>query len=713
MTSARMRKKNWLSMSIGITLLAQASAGLPVHATTSKNNRTSPAGTLLLPMTPRIDESVLSGAPMPTQSVVTSAPKVKTSPSSSAPAPRKVSNNQSAPRAAKQSAPPSARNAASAAAAVAPPAAAAPAAPPAVAASSPDASLHQDIPVEVGNDDATLVDENSLLRGTVQIVADDTEYDQEKNTFLGTGNAVAIIAGQDSKLEADTILYDQNSQTIDARGSVKILRNGQLTTGSSFKFKVNSDEYLITDPDTELQGTNVIARSARGTRDGLAFKNATFTLPKPFMMMNNAGYGPTSEGERFMEQQAHPDASQIEHPSFTFTARKMVFERYKESGQLTVFGGKMKFNHFTVPMPKFTANVGAENTRVVFPVTPVVGNNMMVGGMNIGPSFNYVVGKTGAFSVAPLLQFGGRNLTRGGVAVNNSGKVGAGFKLGYSSDRLSSHMAYGSNSDILVADFKYRISDKTMYQAGINRFLNDGFMGNRRARLISEVYDNRTLANVPYLSSVNFRTSFGWAQDNPGLVNLSGSQYGQLFSGTHKSKVSAYKLQEQITANSHPLFAVGDDKYGVNMTIFGAAALRAYSTGDRSTIGQFGPNINAKLGRFRLQGGYAQSKVAGTSPFVYDEFIQGTRSTFFNGDVKLSKWLTVGTSLGYNLDAKMMYTRAITAAVGPDDFKLVGRYDQISGQNRVGFDLFYGQPVKTGSLVMKGRPDAGQLGRNY
>src|SRR6185437_259627 len=99
------------------------------------------------------------------------------------------------------------------------------------------------------------------LKGTVQIVADDTEYDQEKNTFLGTGNAVALIAGQDSKLQADTILYDQNNGTIDARGNVKILRSGQLTTGSSFKFHINSDEYLITDPDTELQGTTVIART--------------------------------------------------------------------------------------------------------------------------------------------------------------------------------------------------------------------------------------------------------------------------------------------------------------------------------------------------------------------------------------------------------------------------------------------------------------------
>jgi hypothetical protein len=146
------------------------------------------------------------------------------------------------------------------------------------------------------------------------------------------------------------------------------------------------------------------------------------------------------------------------------------------------------------------------------------------------------------------------------------------------------------------------------------------------------------------------------------------------------------------------------------MNFFGGAALRAYSTGDQSAVAQIGPSITAKLGRFRLQGGYAQAKVSGTSPFVYDQFIQGTKSTFLNGDVKLTRWLTVGTILGYNMDAKLMYQRSFTAAIGPDDFKLVGMYDQISGYNRVGFDVMCGNPIAFKTMLMKSRPDAGQLG---
>ena len=64
------------------------------------------------------------------------------------------------------------------------------------------------------------------------------------------------------KLEADTILYNQNDQIMDCRGNVRIYRNGQLTTGSAFKFQITKDEYLITNPDTEINGSQIIARKA-------------------------------------------------------------------------------------------------------------------------------------------------------------------------------------------------------------------------------------------------------------------------------------------------------------------------------------------------------------------------------------------------------------------------------------------------------------------
>ncbi len=567
----------------------------------------------------------------------------------------------------------------------------------------------ESISPELGKvDESSLtINEDTTLKGTIQIVADDTEYDQQKNTFLGTGNAVAIIAGQNSKLEADMILYDQNTELMDARGNVRIYRDGQVTTGSAFKFKVNSDEYLITNPDTEVQGTSIVARKAYGTDEGLNFKNGTMKMPKPIVVSSNIGYAPLNYQDDLFDKRLHPDAYIPENASFKFSARKMVYERYKDHDNLTVFGGRMMFGKLGVKLPKFTATVGQEN-NVVFPVTPYIGNNMMSGGLNLGPNFHRSLGKLGTLSYAPLIQFGGRRLT--GTTSETKNLPGVGAQIGFQNKRLQAHLAYGSNSDLLIGDLKYKLTRTTRYQGGINRFMEDGLFGFRRARILSEFVDQRSTNKVPFLSSVSFRTAAGWAQDNPQLINLT-PEYAKLFNKSTSTKtVSAYRFSESISASSHPLFKIGNEKYGLSSNITGGLALRYYSTGDAMALAQIGPNFEAVADRFKFRVGYTQSAVRGESPFVFDQFIQGARSAYVAGGFKVNKYLTLGGSVGYNFIDKLAYSKSMTAAIGPQDFKLLLSNDFLTGNQRMGFDLIYGQQIPFNRLVLKGSPDRGQLG---
>lgn len=546
--------------------------------------------------------------------------------------------------------------------------------------------------------------DNTLLKGTVQIIADDTEYDQQRNTFLGTGNAVATIAGQDSRLEADMILYDQANQMIDARGNVKIIREGQLSTGSAFKFKVGTDEYLITQPNTEVSGTQVVARSGYGTKQGMTFKQGKLTLPTAVHIARNPFNGTIQSIEDTYQKDLHPDAYIPANPSFTFKARKMVYEKYKDTGNLTIFGGKLKFKNFTVPLGKFQTTVGKES-KVTFPVTPIIGNNLQVGGLNFGPSFNSAIGTQGKFSWAPLIQIGGRQ-TNG---TNEKGSIGAGARITYEGKRLSGNLAYGTNSNLLVADLRYIINQHTTFQSGINRFLPDGIFGARRARAIAEFVDWRGVGGIPFIQGLAFRSSAGWMSDQPSLVNLT-PQYAKLFTQTNGNITTGFRIQEQLMTTSEPIFNIGDKKWGASMNVFGGVAAKAYSTGDSMLMGQVGPVLNVNLNRIRLQGQVAKSGVQGQSPFVFDQFIQGNKSCSFGGDVKVCKWLTVGGNLGYNLDAKLLYQRSISAAIGPEDFKVLLTRDTIRGINRFGFDVMMGKPVPFNKLVLKGTPDHGQLG---
>jgi hypothetical protein len=194
--------------------------------------------------------------------------------------------------------------------------------------------------------------DDTTLKGTVQIVADDTEYDQSTNCFTGTGNALALISGQNSKLEADSIVYNQSTQVMDARGNVKIYRNGDLSTGSSFKFNAASGDYLVTDATTGVNGTTVTARKALGFNSGIHFKDGNLEMNSPVYMYRSTAFAPKSYGEMISDKNSHPDAYLPSKPSFKFRANRMVYEKYKTEGNLTVFGGRIETGNFSVPIGK-------------------------------------------------------------------------------------------------------------------------------------------------------------------------------------------------------------------------------------------------------------------------------------------------------------------------------------------------------------------------
>ena len=689
--------KLWVASALSVSILIGQFAQV---ALAQNSNKTVPSGTLLLPLTPKLD--IGDDTPSAIAPVAKKERAKKVAVSSGASNTNPASNSNAAAKAVVGPLEEAEVNVQAVPGSPAPPVE------PPSAISNADPSKEKKAPTDPDEPDIESIEEandsNSLLKGTVQIVADDTEYDQLKNTFLGTGSAVATIAGQNSRLEADMILYDQANEMLDARGNVKIIRDGSVSTGSSFKFKVSSDEYLITSPDTAVQGTQVVARTAYGNRNGLRFRQGTMEMPEPINISRNQYYGTMTSQYDAFNKTLHPDAYVPDHPSFVFKARKMVYEKYKESGNLTIFGGKLMFGKFGVPLGKFTATVGQES-NVTFPVTPFISNNIMVGGINVGPMFNTALPGQRVFSWAPLVQYGGRGTS---ANAQQRGNVGAGFRLAFRGKKLSANLAYGSVSNILVGDVKYRYSSNTQFQGGINRFLPNGLFGSQRARAIAEFVDTRGVGGIPFLQGVSFRSSAGYASDNPALLNAT-PQYKQLFTIQNGNITNAFRLQEQIMTSSHPIVAFGNQKNGVTLNLFGGTAARAYSTSDTMLMGQFGPVASVYLSRLRLSASAMKSAVNGQSPFVFDQFIQGGKSSQLGGGFKVCKWLDIGGNLGYNLDNKMFYQKSFSAAIGPEDFKLLVTHDTIRGINRFGFNLNYGQPIPFNSLIMKNTPDMGQL----
>lgn len=100
----------------------------------------------------------------------------------------------------------------------------------------------------------------ALEPGTLQIVARYVTGRPTRHTYMAMGEAVVFIEGQDAKLEADQIFYDDRTLMLEVRGRVRITRLGKLTKESNenLKFKVDTPDYLLTESVGPILGPKMI-----------------------------------------------------------------------------------------------------------------------------------------------------------------------------------------------------------------------------------------------------------------------------------------------------------------------------------------------------------------------------------------------------------------------------------------------------------------------
>ena len=96
--------------------------------------------------------------------------------------------------------------------------------------------------------------------GTLQIVARYVTGSPARHTYMAMGEAVVFVEGQDAKLEADQIFYDDRTEILEARGHVRITRLGKLTKDLKdvLKFKIDRPEYLLTESVGQILGPKMV-----------------------------------------------------------------------------------------------------------------------------------------------------------------------------------------------------------------------------------------------------------------------------------------------------------------------------------------------------------------------------------------------------------------------------------------------------------------------
>ncbi len=139
----------------------------------------------------------------------------------------------------------------------------------------------------------------------------------------------------------------------------------------------------------------------------------------------------------------------------------------------------------------------------------------------------------------------------------------------------------------------------------------------------------------------------------------------------------------------------------LSSNVGGDGSLRFYGTGDFLSVVRYGPALQARIENIAFELGYLFANIGGQSPFLFDQFIDGSQSVVFDGDYKINRWLSVGTFLNYNINKDKFSRNQVRTEFGPKDFKLRMSYDTILNQIGFGFNVLFGEPVKFDTLNVK------------
>lgn len=514
---------------------------------------------------------------------------------------------------------------------------------------------------------------NKTLSGRAVIVdlaSDKLEYFQDEDTFVATGSAKVIVAEQNAELEADKVVYHQKDEFITAEGNIKIKKDGKIILGDFARIDLNKQSALISNPNTVISKVRMNAKEANLYPEYIELKegNAIIDQENIDLSLTASEYKP-KELKSSIPIPGHgtviPENMQDKKPNYRIIAKEIELDRSKKTNNLIIRNAKVYIGKVRVAaLPRMTLTIG-ENAKAIEAVLPEVGFDKNIGGIYFGPSLTLNLPKNSYLRVSPIVSaFGSENYIGGGGVAH--------FRSGIN----QTDIAYTTTGNRLVVRGEQKIyKDTTKIKYSVNEYPDDGFMGTGlyRPLYLVEMVDERKIGKL-LNHNIFTRASGGIARDvNDGIATPRIQLQGNIISDKpilHFKDFVALRLQSQFN-------------------------VAAYGTGDTYAVVRGGPRIDWNLWRLNLTTTYMQAGVWGNTPFIFDEFIRGSRNLILAGDFKVSKFLSVGNIRSLNLakDGSEPYfstENQFYARVGPEDFKFRIGYDVVRKRSIFGLDLFLG-----------------------
>jgi lipopolysaccharide export system protein LptA len=567
----------------------------------------------------------------------------------------------------------------------------------------------QDLLSETIDKEQVISNANSILPSelTLEIIADEIRYNQEKNYYEAYGKAEAFIPTQNAKLYADTISYDSDRQLIEAFGDIKVVQGENVIYGQYISFETDTKSYKMDQSRLFVYGLKLKSRIVESTykvkKNGdnetfLTFKDGVAAVDEPISIFapGNRMGSRYSRNIAIYNRQRKVDWDDLsDKSSLRYSAKEINIDNTRKKNNLSIKGARIWLSdHLSIPSPVHITTTVGEGSDSRFQ-GPVIGVRERIGGFALGPRF-FHERDFGVFSLVPLLQIG------------DGPKFGAGVIGSFNTphDKTAIMAGYGSLHDRFIGRFHQDIYKNIInYDTLVNQFVEDSIFGSSQ---VGQLHQLSIVQNVklPFIDDRGMRLNLsgGWAKDNTDL--FSGTEERNLrkgFDGDQniREEHSGFRSTLESSLYTKPIWRTGNELYNVSLRGRGQGAARFYDTGDLQTIGRFGPALEARIDNLSFEIDYLFAAIGGESPFIFDQFIDGSQSVIFDGDYRVNKWFSVGTLLTYNINRDSFVRNEMRAEIGSQDFKIRLAYDTIRNQVNFGFNVLFGEPTSFDTLRVK------------
>ncbi len=509
--------------------------------------------------------------------------------------------------------------------------------------------------------------------------SDNISFDEETGDIISTGSPVLYLPPQNTKIVADTMTYNDDSNILKGIGNVVVTRDGKPMKSDYIEINMNEESMQM---DNLWSGNSAMKMKAQKgiQKDGLLIldKGTFYSDKSSISRIASRMVGPRFE-DMIVEPEAeslffgNPEGNnlRIDIGSIYIDAR-----RNHDMIKLKNIRAYHKDRKF-LKWPSITAYTNKQHTSFEANY-PEFGTRRKLG-MFAGPGFAF----GGPFgSVVKIVPF-----------VNYKKDFGIGGLLKYVNTFNRTEFGYGTSNDIFFLKGRQQFDDNLYLHYGINSYSNEWFLGGRMAKYMAELVYDKSHRNKNFLAegldlTFRHRIGFGLMQDDDRNFN------GEKFKKPNDMSTTRTRYMAEINQSLYKYENIKNRTLiDASVVLQGSAAL--YGTGDTQFVARIGPRLKIQYKNWMQDLSYYISGYDDKTPMPrYDAYRYGKQSVRLTEAFRLNKYISVGWSGYVNLsddapNGKMFQENAFLVSLGPDDLKVIFGYDFQRQRTYFGFNMAF------------------------